>query len=96
MKKILMIIGGIVVGLIALIVIIFTVVRLTSQTLACTSDEGNITLMFNDRTIRGFTARGMGFNLDEQRAYAEQIGMEAYIEEFSQWFSSNTTGTCVR
>ena len=31
---------------------------------------------------------------DNQKKYAEQIGVDAYMKEFSTWFSSNTTGSC--
>ena len=43
MKKILMVIGGIVVGIVVLGVVIFGVTSLTSKKLVCKSNEGNIT-----------------------------------------------------
>jgi len=62
-----MIIGGIVVGIFALIAIIFTVVSLTSSKLVCESLEGNITLMYNSKNITGYTAVGISYELDESR-----------------------------
>ena len=50
--------------------------------------------MYNDKEIVGYTATGMSYDLDEQKAYAKRIGVDAYINEFSTWFSTNTTGTC--
>lgn len=47
-KKTLTIIGGIVVGLVVLGVIIFFAVSATSKKLVCKSNEGNITIMYND------------------------------------------------
>ena len=94
MKKVLMIIGGIVVGVVVLGVIIFVVVSSTSKKLVCKSNEGNITIMYNDKTITGYTAVGLSYDLDNQKKYAEQIGIDAYLNEFSTWFSTNTTGTC--
>lgn len=94
MKKALMIIGGIVVGIIGLFVIIFAITSASSDKLVCKSNEGNITIMYNDKTITGYTAKGMSYDLNQQKKYAEQIGIKAYIEEFSNWFKTNTTGSC--
>lgn len=94
MKKILMIIGGVVVGIIVFVVAIFFIVSSTSNKLVCESNEGNITIMYNDETITGYTAKGLSYDLDAQKEYAEKIGIDAYLDEFSTWFSSNTTGSC--
>lgn len=94
MKKILMIIGGIFLGIIALVIIIFSIISATSSKLICKSDEGNITIMYNDKTITGYKANGISYNLDEQKGVAEQIGVDSYLDEFSTWFQNNTTGTC--
>ena len=67
MKKVLMIIGGIVVGVVVLGVIIFVVVSSTSKKLVCKSNEGNITIMYNDKTITGYTAVGLSYDLDNQK-----------------------------
>lgn len=96
MKKTLMIIGGIVVGTIILFVAIFLITSATSKKLVCKSDEGNITIMYNDKTLKGYTAKNMSYEFDEQKEYAEQIGVEEYLDEFSTWFSNNTTGSCER
>ena len=94
MKKTLMIIGGIVLGFALLGGIVILIVSLTSEKLVCKSSEGNITIMYNDKTITGYTTRNMNFDLDGQKKYAEQVGVEAYLDEFSQWFSENTSGSC--
>lgn len=94
MKKALMIIGGIVVGVIILFVVIFAIISATSEKLVCKSNEGNITIMYNDKTITGYTANGVSYDLDGQKDYAEKIGTKAYVEEFSNWFENNTSGSC--
>lgn len=94
MKKALMILGGIVLGIIVLVVIFFVVISATSKKMVCKSDEGNITLMYNDKTITGYTAKGITYDLDEQKKYAEQVGIDAYLSEFAEWFSNNTSGSC--
>ena len=63
MKKVLTIIGGIVVVIILFFVILFVFTSLTSKKLECKSSEGNITIMYSDKTITGYTANGSKFNL---------------------------------
>ena len=75
-------------------VIIFSVISSTSSKLTCKSNEGNITIMYNDKTLTGYTANGISYDLDEQKKLAEQIGVDSYLEEFSTWFQNNTTGSC--
>ena len=95
-KKILMIIGGIVLGFIILFTAIFMIVSFTSESMVCRSPEGNITIMYNDNRITGYRARNMTFNMSEQQALAQQIGIEQYLDEFANWFSENTSGACER
>ena len=92
MKKILMIIGGLVI----LGIIVFIIVSLTSDKMVCKSDEGDITIMYTNKGITGYTANGISYDLDGQQDYAEQVGIDAYLDEFATWFSNNTTGTCSR
>lgn len=94
MKKVLIIIGSIVLGFIVLGVVIFSVISSTSNKLICKSNEGNITIMYTDKTLTGYKAVGISYNLDEQKKLAEQIGVDSYLDEFSTWFQNNTTGTC--
>lgn len=96
MKKVLMIIGGIVLAIAVLGGIIFAVISLTSSKMKCTSSNGNITIMYNDERITGYSASGMSFDLDAQNIYAKQMGIEAYLDEFEDWFVDNTGGTCSR
>ena len=94
MKKFLMVIGGIVVAIVVIVIIIFIFVSMSSEKLVCKSKEGNITIMYNDKTITGYTSNGISYDLDGQKEYAEKIGIDTYIKEFSQYFSNNTTGSC--
>lgn len=97
MKKILMIIGGVVVVLVVSVVAIIFFVSSTSEKLVCKSAEGDITLMYDDDSINGYTAKGgMSYELDQQQELAKQIGIEAYLDQFEYWFTSNTTGSCER
>ena len=96
MKKTLMIIGGFVVGIVILGIVIFSVIYTTSKKMVCKSDEGNITIMYNDKTLTGYTANGISYDYDGQKKYADQVGVDTYLTEFATWFSKNTTGTCSR
>ena len=94
MKKILTVIGGIVVGLIVFCVVIFLIVSATSKKLVCKSNEGNITIMYNDKTLTGYKLKNVKYDFDGQKAYAEKVGVDNYIKEFKTFFESHTTGTC--
>ena len=94
MKKVLTIIGGIVVGLIVLGGVIFFFVSMTSNKLICKSSLGNITIMYNDKELTGYKTSGMSYQFDDQKEYAKRIGVANYIEEFKGWFVENTEGTC--
>lgn len=94
MKNVLMIIGGIVVGIIILVLVIFSFVSMTSKKLVCKSNEGNITIMYNKDSITGYTAKNITYDLDGQKSIAKQIGITEYLKEFTKWFETNTTGTC--
>ena len=94
MKKTLMIIGGAVVGIFILAAIIFYVVAANSEKLVCKSDEGNITIYYNEKSVTGYKSNGISYDLDAQKEVANQIGIDQYIEEFTEFFRTNTTGSC--
>ena len=96
MKKVLMIIGGIVVGIVAFGIVLFAIVSLTSKKMVCKSKEGNITIMYNKKTLTGYTAKNISYDLSGQKQYAEKIGVDAYLTEFNTWFENNTSGSCSR
>lgn len=52
--------------------------------------------MYNKDGITGYSTNNMTYDLDGQQAIAKQIGVDAYLEEFSKWFSDNTTGICTK
>ena len=94
MKKILTIIGGIVVGVIVLVALLLLFVFNTSEKLVCESPEGDITIYYTEKELTGYKTNGMSYDLDGQKKYADEIGVENYLEEFKVWFSTNTTGSC--
>ena len=96
MKKVIIIIVAVVVGLAVLGGVAFGVIASKTKKMVCKSNEGDITLVYNNKTIVGYTALGMGYDFDEQKAIAEKIGIEAYLDEFDAWFTTNTTGKCSR
>ena len=68
MKKFLMIIGGIFLFLVVAFIALFLIISATSKKLVCKSNEGNITIMYNDKTISGYTANGLSYDLDGQKS----------------------------
>lgn len=96
MNKVLKTIIGVVIGIFAIAIIVIAVVSVTSKKLVCESEEGNITIMYNSKTIKGYRATNMRYDLEGQREYAEEIGIEVYLDEFDEWFRNNTTGKCTK
>ena len=96
MKKVLMIIGGIVVGIVAFGIVLFAIVSLTSKKMVCKSKEGNITIMYNNKTLTGYTAKNISYDLSGQKQYAKKVGVDTYLTEFSEWFKTHTSGSCSR
>ena len=95
MKKVLMIIGAIVLGLIALFVAVFLIVSLTSKKMKCKSDEGSITIMYRKK-INGYTAKNISYDMDKANEYVKEYGIDDYLDAFEEYFEANTSGTCSR
>lgn len=85
-------------GLVILSVIVMVVLVLTNNNgnkeLVCQSNMGNITLTYNSATIVGYTAKDYSYDLLAEKQRAEEIGINKYIDEFSNTFNTNTFGTC--
>lgn len=96
MKKVLMFIGGFIIAIVIIVIAVFAITSMNSEKLVCESKEGNITLMYNEERINGYTAKGITYDLDTANKTAEEVGMEKYIEAFIAWFESNTSGTCTK
>ena len=90
MKKILIIIGGVVIT-----TIVFVSGANTFEKLVCKSPEGNIAIMYDDK-VKYHISNNIAYDLDNQNALIEKIGIDAYLEYFSIWFSTNTSGTCTK
>lgn len=88
-------------AVVILAVIILNVVILInnnngSKELVCQSDNGNITITYDGDTIIGYTSNGYTYDLLSEKSRAEQIGINKYLEEFSNTFNTNTLGTCTK
>ena len=63
--------------------------------LVCKSSIGNITLIFSDNTILGYTATGdLSYDLDGQKPLAVKYGIAEYKRQFNEWFVDATDGYC--
>lgn len=70
---------------------------IAGQKMTCESSIGNITLLHNDKEIKGYTTTGeISYDLDEQQPLSRYKGIDAYLDEFEDWFEYNTNGTCTR
>ena len=90
LKFLFAVIGAAVVALVVFLVITY----FSSDKLVCKSNEGDITIMYKNGKISGYTAINIDYNLSEQQQVAEDIGIDEYLKQFDLWFRSNTTGTC--
>ena len=53
-----------------------------------------IILYYEGDTITKYTSKTIEINLEGQNAYAKQIGIEKYLDEYSIWFEDNHGGKC--
>ena len=91
-----MIVGGIFLGIGVIIAAIFIFVSSSSNKLVCKSSLGNITLMYNDKALTGYTTSGsITYDYDTATAYVEKNGIEAYMVQFNMWFATNTDGKSI-
>ncbi len=90
---VLAIIGAIVLGIL-IFVLLFVIHGAKTKKMICESPEGSITIMFNKDGLTGYTANGILYEFDEQKEIASKVGVDDYLKEFNDWFTSNTTGTC--
>lgn len=87
------IVGAILLGLFILGIALYFLLG-SSKKMECKSSEGNIMIMYNDKTLTGYKVYNMTYEFEEQREYAEKIGVDSYLKEFNEWFLNNTSGKC--
>ena len=75
--------------LVVIFMFLFSVVSSSSNKLECKSDIGNITILYNEEEIVGYNAVNISYDLDKQKEHAKNIGINAYLDEFYEWFTSN-------
>lgn len=65
------------------------------DSLKCESDSGRVNLGFSGNQMITYSAFNYDFDFDTEKARANKIGKDAYIEEFNKSFVSNTVnGHC--
>lgn len=90
LKFLFCVIGAAVVALVVFLVITY----FNSDKLVCKSNEGDITILYKNGKITGYTASNIEYDLKGQQEIAEKIGIDEYLRQFEIWFASNTTGKC--
>lgn len=96
MKKIFLIGCSVVILSVVVMVVLVLTNKNSNKELVCVSNYGNVTITYNSATIVGYTSKGYSYDLLSEKSRAEQIGMNRYIEEFSNTFNTNTFGTCTK
>ena len=75
---------------------VYTYMDTATKKMECVSNIGSITITYNKKTITGYKADKLTYDLYEQRTYADEVGIKAYLDEFETWFKNNTQGSCKR
>lgn len=70
--------------------------KLPVDKMVCKSSTGSITLTFTVEELLEYDSNKIDYDFKEQKKYAEEIGIDAYLDEYSNWFSNNTDGECIR
>ena len=86
--------GIVILAVIAMVVMVLVNDGNKGKQLVCQSNNGNITLYYSSETVHGYTSDGYAYDLLSEQSRAEQMGVDAYIKEYSGFFAANTMGTC--
>ena len=62
--------------------------------LICTSETAKITIYYNATTLTHQESEKMSYNFEDQKSYAELVGVNQYISEFQNMFKNNFNGEC--
>ncbi len=92
--KILAIIGGVFVAIIAMIFIAFAVIKSSSNRIECTSKGKSLTVYFNNETITGYSAKNVNFNIDTAKNTVSSSGIDNYVKTLQTWYETYVGGKC--
>lgn len=95
-KWFLVVCGAVILSVVVMVVFVLVNDGDNSKQLVCQSNEGNITLVYDNNTVVGFTASTYTYDLLSEKERAEEMGVEKYIDEFASIFNTNTMGTCTK
>lgn len=93
----LLIVFAVIGSLVFAAVIFFIIVILptfNSEKLVCSAPEGSITLIYNKNGLTGYISKGIDFDMHTQNKYVKEMGIDAYLTTFNDWFTKTTSGTC--
>lgn len=57
--------------------------------LVCNSEQGNLTIFYNNENLTKYEADNLTFDIDGQNKIVDEIGVRTWIEDFSLWFRMN-------
>ncbi len=95
LKLILFIIIGSIVAIVVVLCIVWYMLYGTNKKLHCTSQYGDVTLIYNQKEIVSYEATGeLTFNMEKQNMIAKEIGTKSYIAQFITSFVTDFGGYC--
>jgi|GEM_PF-3684986 len=95
-KKICMIVGGIVLVAVILVVAAFSFMNATSKKIKCSTSNSSITLYYNDESLVGYEVVNMEFDLDYAKNIVNTVGIDEYIDQFEEVLEDDYSGVCER
>lgn len=75
---------------------VYTFMDTATKKMVCESTQGTISITYNKTTIVGYRSDNITYDIYEQRTYADEVGIKQYLDEFEEWFKTNTNGSCKR
>ena len=95
--KIILIVVIIFVLFIAIIFGIAFYIAANSNQLVCTSEQGEIIILYDDEGLTGYSTSGsLTYDYEGQKEKAKEMGVNEYINQFKSYFESNYSGTCTQ
>ena len=89
-----LVVGGFFLLIVIIVVVALVLIATNTKSMVCKSNEGNITIMYGKKELIGYTADNITYDLDTQKDIAKKIGVDEYLKQFNDWFTTNTTGSC--
>ena len=93
--KVLWIIIGIISILFVISIVLYFVLKEKKNVMTCTSNTGTIVIKYTNKKIVDYTiVDGISFDVKENNKIIKSKGIDYFISQYNNWFSTNKFGTC--